>query len=249
MKVAEALEELRTNLLRDDAELASGPNDKLWSDKTLVRYIREAQRTWCRRTLTLRDSHTPSVCEVVLVAGESEYVLHKSIRAVISARYDDRQNDLFRFGHPLLPCPHDDRPFGEAYPSGVPTGAPIAISTDESFDLEHGASVILRVYGTPAAEQTDKILKLRVARMPLCEPDLAKPEADLETPDEYCLQMLKHAAWSALSTSDIDGHDARAENHLSAFNAAVSEVRTANRRKLAQPVRFGFGGSGTVWSR
>jgi len=98
MNLEALLGELRENVLRDDAELASGPNDFLWSDETLVRYINEAQRKFARKTLLLRDASTPEVAQVTLRAGVSSYVLHDRVLAVVSAKYDTDSVDLGRVG-------------------------------------------------------------------------------------------------------------------------------------------------------
>lgn len=248
MKLSEGLAELRDNLLRDNAGQASGPDDKLWSDVTLVRYINDAQRRWARLTFTLRDNATPEVCEVVLETGITEYTLHKSVRAVISARYDTNTWDIRRVGHALLAhvVTDDDQPWPDAT---TETGAPAAYTTDESLDLEEDASVVLRVWGTPTADQDGKIIHLRVARMPLCDVDLAHPEKSFEIPDEFCLDMLEGAAWRAQRNSDIDGHTEMADKHKGRFDEAAAEQRKVIRSKMHVPIAFQFGGSGTSWGR
>lgn len=250
MLLSEGLEELRENLLRDNAELASGPEDQLWTDPTLVRYLTDAQRRWARQSLTLRDGATPSVCEVELETGVTEYTLHKSVRAVISARYEDNTLDLRRVGHTLLNegLRGDDDSFDVNSASAI-TGAPVAYTTDERFDLEEDSAVVLRVYGTPTTTENGKLIYLRVARMPLRTLKLSDTKCRFEIPDEFCLDMLEWAAYRAKRTSDIDGHHAQADEHKLRFDKAVLEARKTNRNKLAAPIKFQFGSGGTAWER
>lgn len=248
MNLSEALEELRGNLLRDDAELASGPDDRLWTTKTLVRYLNDAQVRWASGSLTLRDGDTPEVVEVALEEGERCYSLHKSVRAVISARYDTQRHDLIRSGHCLLQgeCTRYDDAFDV---NSCSTGAPLAYTTDERLDMQTDAGVVLTIYGTPGEDQDGKIIRLRTARLPLRKLTPNKLNAQLEVPDEYCLDMLGWAAFRALSTSDIDGHSALAEKHKNLFEAAMRRARTDTNRKLGRRIGFGFGSSGTTWER
>ena len=102
MNLESLLDELRGNVLRDDAELASGPQDQLWSDDTLVRYINDAQSRFARKTLALRDASTSEVVEVTLATGVSTYDLHESIVAVQSARFDTSVIDIVRVGRSLM---------------------------------------------------------------------------------------------------------------------------------------------------
>ena len=72
MTVGELLDELARNVLRDRSNLISGPDDNLWSDETLVRYMNEAQYRFARRSLALRvdSDDEPDVCEFALVADQ-----------------------------------------------------------------------------------------------------------------------------------------------------------------------------------
>ncbi len=56
----------------------------LWGDDELDRYLSDAQLEACTRARLLQDSLTKSVCEVQLVAGETQYKLHPSIQKVLS---------------------------------------------------------------------------------------------------------------------------------------------------------------------
>ena len=51
MNLGDLLEELRENILHDRSDRIAGDTDQLWSDRTLVRYINEAERKMAREAL------------------------------------------------------------------------------------------------------------------------------------------------------------------------------------------------------
>lgn len=253
MKLEALLAELRENVLRDDAELASGPNDQLWTDETLVRYINDAVQRFARKTLSLRDASTPEVVEVSLATGVSTYVLHESILAVVTARYDTDTVDLQRLGRSaiVLAVPLEDPPwFDPSAVAAATPGRPLAFSTDETLDVDVKQAVTLTVYPAPTADENGKIIYLRTARMPLVKFDIEEPgglEVECELPEAYQLDMLEWAAYRATRNSDIDGHSSASERHEARFKAACEEVLKDVRRKMHVPIRFAFGSGGFTW--
>lgn len=250
MRLEAALDELRGNVLRDDAELASGPDDRLWSDETLVRYIDSAQNRWARRTLALRDASTAEVVEVTLQAGVSLYDLHSSILSVVSARYDVDTTDLARVGHSLvsLAATHDPLWFDPTAVGVLTPGRSRAFATDETVSVDTPGAVTLQVWPAPSASEEGKIIHLRVARKPLVQLTLDNVETELEIPEEYQLDALEWAAFLALRNSDVDGHSEAASKHETRFNGAVQEVLKDMRRKLFAPIGWRFGQNGFSWS-
>ena len=252
MNLEELLDELRENVLRDDAELASGPDDRLWSDDTLVRYLNDAQRRFARKTLLLRDSTTPQVVEVLLATGVSAYRLHKSVRAVISARFEESEGNLVRVGNALI---REVQPVEEPYfdvnsLSTLTPGIPRAFDTDESFDIPENSSMRLTVYPAPREDENEKKVLLRVARMPINDLDLEYAEdSSPEIPEDYHLVLCEWAAFLSLRNSDIDGHSDRAARHEKRFNDAIEEAMREARRKLNTPIEFRFGRFGFSWER
>jgi hypothetical protein len=248
MNLEAGLNELRGNVLRDDAEIASGPDDRLWSDETLVRYIDSAQNRWARRTLALRDASTPQVVEVTLTAGVSTYDLHGSILAVVSARYDTDAYDLRRVGHSLIAASRvADTEWFDPNVAAYPPGRPLAFATDETTSVDTPGGVTLRVWPAPTATEEGKIIHLRVARKPLVPLTLDDIEAEFEIPEEYQLDTLEWAAYLALRNSDVDGHADAASKHENRFNDAVQEVLKDMRRKLFAPMGWQFGQNGFAW--
>lgn len=250
MNLEALLSELRGNVLRDDAELASGPFDSLWSDETLVRYINDAQQRFARRTLSLRDASTPEVTQVTLATGVSSYVLHESVLAVVSGRYDTDTVDLARIGRMrvMQVQPIDPPWFDPSTAATLTPGRPIAFQTDETLDVDSKGAVTLTVYPAPSSTENGKIIYIRTARLPLDEFTIDDTQAECELVDDYQLDMLEWAAYRALRNSDIDGHSSDADKHEKRFNEAVAEVLKDVRRKMRAPMRFEFGQNGFNWS-
>lgn len=250
MNLEALLAELRENVLRDDAKLASGPNDQLWTDEALVRYINDAQQRFARKTLSLRDASTPEVVEVTLATGVSTYVLHESILAVVTARYDTDTVDLHRVGRSavMLAVPLEDPPWFDPNSVAVLTpGRPLAFSTDETMDVDVRQAVTLTVYPAPTVDENGKTVYLRTARLPLEAFDIDKLNVECELPEMYQLDMLEWAAYRATRNSDIDGHSSASERHEARFKAACEEVLKDVRRKMHVSPRFEFGRGGFTW--
>jgi len=250
MNLEALLAELRENVLRDDAKLASGPNDELWTDETLVRYINDAQQRFARKTLSLRDASTPEVVEISLATGVSAYVLHESILAVVSARYDTDVVDLQRVGRAriMLVPPHEDPPwFSPSLVSPLTPGRSLAFSTDETLSVDPKQAVTLTVYPAPTVDENGKIIYLRTARLPLTKFDVEELDVDCELPEEYQLDMLEWAAFRATRNSDIDGHSSASERHEKRFDQACHEILKDVRRKMRVPMQWEFGRGGFAW--
>ena len=250
MNLESLLDELRGNVLRDNAELASGPDDQLWSDDTLVRYINDAQSRFARRTFALRDASTPEVVEVTLATGVSTYDLHESIVAVQSARFDTSVIDIARVGRSLMSnlSVADPSWFDPTTAETWTPGPPRAFSTDETISVDTAGAVTMKVWPAPSATENGKTVYLRVARKPLEQFTVAKLTLVCELPEEYQLDMLEWAAYRALRNSDIDGHSASADKHEARFNDAVAEVLKELRSKLFAPMSWQFGQGGFSWS-
>jgi len=250
MKLSELLDELRENVLDDDAGLASGPDDTLWSDDTLIRYLNDAQRRFARLSLTLRDASTPEVVEVVLRAGVSTYTLHRAVRAVTSARYDVDAADLARVGHVTMrdTVPRDEPVFDANALATMTPGRPVAVSTDEDMDASEDSAVVMTVWPEPSSTEEGKIIHLRVARMPLVDLTLDDTDKSPEIPEEFHLDLCEWVGYRCHRTSDLDGASDKADRHEKRFGAVVEEARSAQRKKMFAPLKWNFGGNGFTWS-
>jgi hypothetical protein len=252
MTLEELLDELRRNVLHDVSNLNAGPSDHYWSDESLVRYINDAQRRFARRTLCIRDKSTPEVVETPLEDGIDEYTLHSAVLAVLSARYELHTYDLPRTTHVALS--------GARYPetsyfdvnSYAGTGAPQLFTTDEAIDPDDPTFTVvhLRVWPTPTAAEDGKLLRLRVARLPLTEFTVDRYAVKCEIPEDYQLDMLEWAAYRALRNWDVDSEDrTKADMHKKRFDDAVFEARQELNRKMFSPAQWQFGHAGFSWEK
>lgn len=252
MTTQELLDELANNILRDRSDLMSGPGDYLWSDATLLGYINEAQQILARKGLVLRDATTPSITQVVLATGVTQYKLHPSILAVISAKNAGDTGDLARAGHSAFSVIQHPDPlfFDPAQISTLSPGKPLAYSMDEELDTTAGQSSVasMRVYPEPSADYNGAVVQLRVVRRPLNALSLDALDATPEVSEDYHLGLLDWAAYRALRNIDSDaGGVNKADTFKSAFDDMVSQARTDALRKLFAPVQWGFGRSGFTW--
>lgn len=253
MNTGELLQELRENILHDRSDRVAGSSDYLWTDATLVRYMNEAQRRFARKSLILRDSTTVEVCQVTLVAGQSEYTLHPSVLAVLSAKLDDDTGDLTRAGHTAFSTyvRADTTFYDPSVFATLSPGRPIAYSTDETFGVDDHDSrgvVVLRAYPAPTTEYAGNIINLRVIRLPVEALTPARLKATPEIPEDHHLEMLDWAAYLALRIVDVDaGMPKQAEEFRKSFEGHVRAARDSVLRKMFVPLPWGFGRGGWVW--
>lgn len=244
---------LREGILNDRTDRIAGTPDYLWTDETLVTYINEAQRRMARLGFLLRDGSTPGVTEVTLAQGQTEYVLHESVFAVISAKLPGSRVDLARVGHSALnmTTSPNDRWQDPAFTSHLQPGAPLAFGTDEELASDMGgphSQVVLRVYPEPSADQDRGVLKLRVYRMPLADLTTGELTASPEIPRDHHIEMLDWAAYLALRIVDEDAGAARAAREFRAsFEEHVKRARNHAMRKLFAPTGWKFGQNGFNW--
>jgi hypothetical protein len=202
MNLGELLEQLREGILNDRSDQTSGDSDFLWTDRTLIRYINEAQRRLAIRGLVIRDGSTAECCDVTLVEGQTLYPLHDSVIAVVSAKRTDVDYDLTRAGHAVLAgyrSPTDTWVDPLRY-STLQPGSPIAYSTDEEIspdDMDTMNTVTLRVYPEPDADAAGSTVRMRVIRKPLQDLCSANLSTVPEVPADHHLDMLDWAAYPA----------------------------------------------------
>lgn len=253
MNLQQLVDELRDNILYDRSDSVAGDPDQLWTDVTLVRYINEAQRRFAKRSFIIRDATTAEVVNVTLVEGVSEYTLHQSVLAVISAKVDGATRDLARVGHSVLNDAVNPNAeiFNAATLNTAVPGAPIAYATDETIaedDEGTSAAVSLRIYPVPDATAAGTLIKLRVVRMPIEDLTTRDMAAIPEVPADNHLEMLDWAAYLALRIVDSDaGNPKRAAEFAASFEQHVKDARTLVMRKMRTPQPWGFGRGGFSW--
>lgn len=252
MNLADQLQELRYNILRDTSDIIAGDRDSLWSDDTLLRYIEDAERRFARRTLLLRDSTTAEVVQLRLRNGVKMYPVHRSILSVISANYNGQATDLLRSGHAMVvPAPAPEyMTFNPNAPYSLPPGDPIAYYTDETLVFDREDRVTMVIYPVPGPDQEGKIISMRVARVPLTSYKRDEMERRSEIPLDYQLDVLEWAAYRAQRTFDADaGAPTSADQHKKAFEDAVVAAIEEAKRKMFANLGFVYGRNGFSWSR
>lgn len=252
MTLAEQLQELRFNILRDHSNQTGGVSDELWSDETLIRYIKDGENRFARQALCLRDSTTPECCQIKLQLGVTSYKLHSSVLAVLSSRFDTDNFDIQRSGHSLILqyTPAEFFSFDPTVGWTPQPGHPIAFYTDETLVFARQNSVTYTVYPAPSALEDGKIMYLRVIRRPLTTYDLNSMDRQSDIPEDYQLDCLEWAAYRAQRQFDADsGAIIPSDRHKAAFDAAVLDARKELKRTMFANVTMGYGQLGTNYTR
>ncbi|MHB0965278.1 MAG: phage adaptor protein [Bellilinea sp.] len=247
MTLGEELDELRKNILRDLSDRISGDSDNLWSDDSLLRYIKDGERRFARRTLCIRDGSTASITQIKLKAGVVEYPLHDSVMAVLSARYNTDAFDIQRSGHSLVSqfTPPEFLTYDPSTGFNVQPGRPIAFYTDETLVYAGSGKTTLSVYPVPSVLEEGMVLYLRVIRNTLTSYTVDSLDIESEIPEEYQLDCLEWAAYRALRNFDADaGASSPSEHHKTAFEEAVENAKIELKRKMFANTTFRYGTNG-----
>lgn len=235
MKLGELVEELRENILRDTSDAVnSNPSNYLLSDKSLVRYINEAQQKFATRTLCLRDESTAAICNITLVAGQAAYKLDPRVVSVYSAATADGHLHLQRTTYAsMVSAP--DLPRGDFRFTRAQDGRPCLFYTDR----ETGK---LGVYPKPDTEHDGKVIVLRVGRLPLRPLVPEDLEAVPEIPEQWHMDLLEYASWRALRNHDNDLENLqKASAHKKAFEDVVLLLEREAKNLLMQNMQFRVG--------
>lgn len=234
MNLQELLEELRTNMLRDVSDAVGSQSDKLWTDETLIRYINEGYRKFCKQTMLIRDGATPRYTRVSLVKGEDRYPVHKDVLAVITAKIDGKAYDLHKTTHDSLVGA-----VSNSFPASA-VGLTPAGQEPRWFVMDEETR-ILRVFPTVGEEFDGKLLLLRVSRMPSAVLSVNDLSTILEVDEDYHLDILEWAAYRALRNHDVDVENiGKATSHKNRFNEAIAEAIKDSQRVRFAPTEFVF---------
>jgi hypothetical protein len=252
MTLEELLSELRYNVLRDRSDLIAGYTDSLWSDETLLLYIKDAERRFARQTLCIRDSTTPEATQFRAKNGVQNYPLHASVLAVLSARFDTDSFDLQRSGHALILqfTPPEMLTFDPNAAYTLPPGRPIAFFTDETLVYGRQGNVTASLFPVPGTDEDSKPVNMRVVRLPLTDYSLDELDQESEIPEDYQLDVLEWAAYRALRGFDADaGAQGVADTHKAAFLEAVALAIKETKRKVFANATLNRGQNGFSWVR
>lgn len=226
MKLSEILEQVAVDHLDDRTEMLDGEPDELWPAKTIVRYLNEGQRILARRAWVLQDIGHPQAGVITLVTDKPTYKLHSSVLRVYYAQVEGAVMPLARASDSMLLGyePPDLGYFDVNQVAAGTSGSPRAFASD-------AASRTARVYPTPSATENGTRVLLKVARMPVCRLDAAKPDESPEVPEEWHDALAIYAAGRCLLHSTVDS-SAKTEGQrlVSEFNAKVQEARQERER-------------------
>ena len=251
MVLSDRLDELRNNILRDRSGLVAGSSDHLWSDETLLRYIKDGERRFARQTLCIRDSTTPEIVNLTVKQGVVTYPLHKSVLAVLSSKFDTDTFDLQRSGHALVLqfTPAEFFTYDPTTGYKAQPGRPIAYFTDETLVFARQRTVTYTVYPAPSSVEDGKIVKMRVIRVPMGDYSIDNLDEESEIPEDYQLDCLQWAAYRAMHNHDADAGDSvKATDHKAAFDEAVLTARRELKRTMFSNVTMRYGTLGTNYT-
>jgi hypothetical protein len=229
MKLSELLDILRRDTLDDYSQMLDGQPDSIWSPRTLIKHLTEAERIFCRDAYVLEDNETAAVCTITPVATQQDYNLHNSILRVLAVTPADSDIDLQHASYQTLrikPTFDPDTPWGSAYAYTESPGRPAYWSTDVGNKK-------LRVRPIPRAQDVTDIgtFNLRVLRFPLAslDPTEAIPDPEPEINERYHLALIDYAAGKVLMNANVDsgsraGVRETARGLLTSFYEAVSKA-------------------------
>lgn len=195
-----------------------------WSNEELSRFIAEAQRKAARNALMIRKSEETDF-DIAVVAGTAQYIYNSKIVRIKSVESDSN-------GKHLRPAEYEQI-------EGIRNWR-TKEGTPEYFIVDRNAKTI-RLYPKPTEDDT---LYLTYNRLPLVDPTWDLPDAELELPEEYQLDMLDYAAHMAYMKDEANSLDAqRAITFLQKFTANFGEVSAyaeeRRRRSAGRTIRYG----------
>jgi len=231
MKLQELVDELRENVLRDISDAVNTDADSyLLSDKSLVRYLNEAQERFADKTQCLRDESTPAVTRITLVHGVDSYALDPRVVAVLGARTRQRHLRLRPYGSIVTTRGN----FNTGYPldTSVSDGSPTYYYTDR----ETGK---IGLWPAPNPDFALNELVLRVARLPIKSLVVEDLSAVPEIPSQYHMSLVDWAAYRCLTNSDIELQDQiKANSRKNRFNETVEELKKDAKRLMLNEIAF-----------
>lgn len=206
MNLAELVQHLRCNLLRDTAK------PQLWSDPELVRYLNQALNEFCHRTHYIIDDETAKYTVITTEAGKAVYPLHADVLKVYAvgiAEYDSEDPPNLTNYTPLRSGTRNQ--VRRSFLSGRPS----------CYTAQTRTSA-LRLSPIPDAAYT---IEMTVARKP--QREMSKGTDTPEIDSEYHLGLCDYAAYRALLSNDPDAGNEDAANKF--FNSWGLYIRDAKR--------------------
>lgn len=210
----------------------------LWSDLEAFEFLEDGYAEACERANLLRDSQTPAICEVAVVAATAAYQLDPRIISVERAKLDLQRTPLGLTATAEMDGPatrsayraSDARYISGGWPAELGagwetrTGAPRRALLDR--ETNHWQ---LRLNPIPTEDDT---LRLIVFRLPLAALG-ANDEPEFSSRLHIRLvDWMEHRAYAKKDAETADV--AKANAALAMFSSAFGERIDANRRRTQQ---------------
>jgi hypothetical protein len=198
------------------------------------------------------DGSTPKVTQIKLVTGQTLYQMHKSVFALMSARYTGKTTDLVRAGRSIvgLHVPAEFLTFDPSSNVTLPNGEPQVVYTDESMIFGNNNGMTLSVFPAPSATENNTTVNIRVFRKPTCGYTTEDLDRESELPEDYHLDVLTWAAVRAFNNFDADkGSAAKISQMNELWSIAIKDAIKDSKRRMFSPVKMQYGTTGTVWAR
>lgn len=199
----------------------------LWEDKTVARWLSEAEREAAIRAKLLRDNTTALFSAVTLIPGQSVYTLHPKVfeidpRGASMSRPND--NPAYadrRFDMTLATL--DDQAFIETHTDRTGWASRYYLYDEPAGDGVRGIRLVI----DRAPREAGGTLHLSVYRLP--QYDLESPSDEPEIAELHHLGLVNWALFRAYSVRDIEGSaSTRAADHLSLFASQFGQRPDAN---------------------
>jgi hypothetical protein len=218
MTRAQMLTELR-NVIDDTIP------DYSWTDTRLLAWLSEGQDKFCKDTGFFVDKSTTAICEITLVADQSEYALSDRIIEVLSVEYG-----TLRLGK------LEDRNL--TYPAyrELPSNFDFGTTAVPSYYVLDREAQEIKFYPTPSSDGAGETITLRVWRKPVYELsnndiDGNGTDASPELASEYQFACIEWAAYKAFMDHDAERQDkVKAGDHKAAYKEYVADGKKTVRR-------------------
>jgi len=179
-------------------ETGASPGDFRVKPSQMLAYANEAEMEACLRSRLLRDSSTPAICQVAIIAGVSVYDYDPRIMLVLRGRMTGATDPLVRISHTVmddqLPGWQDMTGEVKAFVTGMDTGK-------------------IRFDRIPTAAG---LLNLTVVRGPLNQMTVSKDSPEINSRlHQYLILWIKHRIFNNQNSELFDRN--RSDIHLAEF--------------------------------
>lgn len=187
----------------------------IWDERTLIRYLAEAQDKFCEDTGYFSDI---SNFTITLQTGVAVYAIPDRVIQIL---------DIWSGSRKLYKIDIGDDDYEGVDANSTPT--------HWRTDRETG---IINLYPTPTSDDNGDTLVLQVWRY--SQNDFNTADIDFEIPSRFHYGLICYAAYKAMMHHDMEAQDkVKAGEHLAMYQSYVSDGRQALRRYQNMEVRVG----------